>query len=504
METKTIGKLIAALRKANGMTQKELAEKLNVSDKTVSRWERDDGAPDLSVIPVIAEIFDVTCDELLRGERKPAAEREPEQPAETSAKGKKQKQRILTMSLYKCRTQTFISIGISALGLIAAMICNFGFNRAYIGFFAALVFYAASLVCQAVFVNGAFLSVSDDDLTDAEVGMFKTSIIQMARRCVSITASFFAATMPLIIYPEDAYCGLVAGSWLPLAVPFVAACVIVCSIAWFFLYPSLLKNGVCSLNEQEENRFWHNFNVKKKVATLLSLIMLTSFLFQCFVNYRWDAYDLAEETEFYDYDSFVAYMEQPSSSYSFDGVSTEQEYIPEWEDDITYYDEYGNEVSEEEALREELIISDGSPEGKVVRTYIRRNDRVCGWSVSDSKDGLPIKVVTDTALEAANSKLSLINLGFFVLYLLEWLCLYPYLLKRCGYCLSKQETARDRNHHKLIKPFLFLLTAVILTVITLQILANYFQLYFTPIIPLGIYLLVFVGYVLVANKKHGK
>lgn len=67
MERKTIGGLIAALRKASGMTQKDLAEKLNVSDKSVSRWERDDGAPDLSLIPVIAEVFGVTCDELLRG-----------------------------------------------------------------------------------------------------------------------------------------------------------------------------------------------------------------------------------------------------------------------------------------------------------------------------------------------------------------------------------------------------------------------------------------------------
>ena len=64
MEKKTIGSFITALRKANGMTQKDLAEKLNVSDKTISRWERDDGTPDLSVIPVIAEIFGVTCDEL--------------------------------------------------------------------------------------------------------------------------------------------------------------------------------------------------------------------------------------------------------------------------------------------------------------------------------------------------------------------------------------------------------------------------------------------------------
>lgn len=86
METRTIGKFIATLRKASGMTQKELAEKLNVSDKSVSRWERDEGAPDLSLIPVIAEVFGVTCDELLRGERRSPAERasEPEEPAPTA------------------------------------------------------------------------------------------------------------------------------------------------------------------------------------------------------------------------------------------------------------------------------------------------------------------------------------------------------------------------------------------------------------------------------------
>ena len=45
MEKMTIGKFIAALRRAHGMTQKELGEKLYVSDKTVSRWERDECTP---------------------------------------------------------------------------------------------------------------------------------------------------------------------------------------------------------------------------------------------------------------------------------------------------------------------------------------------------------------------------------------------------------------------------------------------------------------------------
>lgn len=69
MEKKTIGSFIAVLRKASGMTQQEMADKLNISNKAVSRWERNECSPDLSLIPAIAEMFGVSCDELLKGER---------------------------------------------------------------------------------------------------------------------------------------------------------------------------------------------------------------------------------------------------------------------------------------------------------------------------------------------------------------------------------------------------------------------------------------------------
>lgn len=154
MEKKTTGGFIAALRKANGMTQKDLAERLNVSDKTVSRWERDDGAPDLAVIPVIAEIFNVTCDELLRGERKSPTERaETTEDSESTPKAEKQRQRLLKSTLSQYKNYTFMAIGVSVIGMIVALICNLAFLKAVLGFWLGAIFFATSIVCQAIFMN---------------------------------------------------------------------------------------------------------------------------------------------------------------------------------------------------------------------------------------------------------------------------------------------------------------------------------------------------------------
>ena len=76
MTNKSIGNFLSELRKEKGLTQKEIADFLNVSDKTVSHWECDKYSPDLSVIPILAEFFGVTCDEILKGERKAVEIRE--------------------------------------------------------------------------------------------------------------------------------------------------------------------------------------------------------------------------------------------------------------------------------------------------------------------------------------------------------------------------------------------------------------------------------------------
>ncbi len=64
-----VAKNLVAYRKLNHMTQLELAEKLNYSDKSVSKWERGDGLPDLYVINRIAELFDITVNDLISPKR---------------------------------------------------------------------------------------------------------------------------------------------------------------------------------------------------------------------------------------------------------------------------------------------------------------------------------------------------------------------------------------------------------------------------------------------------
>ncbi|SCH88929.1 helix-turn-helix domain-containing protein [Romboutsia sp. Marseille-P6047] len=68
MDCKKIGKLIYNLRKEKNMTQKQVADLMNISDKTISKWERGLGCPDISLLSELAEIFCVSVDRILEGE----------------------------------------------------------------------------------------------------------------------------------------------------------------------------------------------------------------------------------------------------------------------------------------------------------------------------------------------------------------------------------------------------------------------------------------------------
>lgn len=83
MDAKKFGSFLAALRKEQGMTQAELARKLQVTDKAVSRWERGIGLPDISMLEPLSEALNITVLELLRSEKTNQQELSPEDVSET-------------------------------------------------------------------------------------------------------------------------------------------------------------------------------------------------------------------------------------------------------------------------------------------------------------------------------------------------------------------------------------------------------------------------------------
>ena len=75
MTNKSMGDIICALRKEKGMTQKDLADMLNITDQAVSKWERNLAFPDTATIPKIAEIFGVSVEELMNAKSIPGNRR---------------------------------------------------------------------------------------------------------------------------------------------------------------------------------------------------------------------------------------------------------------------------------------------------------------------------------------------------------------------------------------------------------------------------------------------
>ena len=431
MEKKTMGGFLAALRKANGMTQKDLAEQLNVSDKTVSRWERDEGVPDLSLIPVIAEIFGITCDELLRGERKSPEERLAPAPNE-SPKGEKQRRHLLAVSLSKYKTRSYIAMGLSVAGLIAAFVGNFGFLRAYIGFFVGAVFFLAAVICQAAFVNSAFLAVEDEGQADDAVNRYKRAVIRFAQVSFCLTAVLLFFCLPLMIFTQDTYAGLHASSWFLLGALFALIALAGCGGACMAVNSSLLKREVFTLTEKETQVWTHNRKWKKRCTLSLAVALVVTLVFQAVALEVWNASALAEPYIFYDVDAFVEFMGQ-DVPFSYSSGSISMTPVPDTQvesvaGERVYYDQYGNVISEEESLRAALTGQDDT----VLCEYIDRNKSVVRIRHGGTKeDLLPISVITQDSLRMGQAKASVIQTAITLLYPIELLVVFViYLRKR--------------------------------------------------------------------------
>ena len=112
MDLQVIGKFIKEKRKSKGLTQVQLAEKLNVSEKTISKWECGNGFPDTTLILPLCNALEISANELLSG--KALAFDEYKQEAENN---------LIKLKSEQERTHKFLLTIENILGYMASIVC---------------------------------------------------------------------------------------------------------------------------------------------------------------------------------------------------------------------------------------------------------------------------------------------------------------------------------------------------------------------------------------------
>lgn len=314
MDKKTIGSFIAALRKSSGLTQKDLADKLGVSDKAVSRWERDDYAPDISLIPVIAEIFGVTSDEILRGERI-LIDRDRDVSGKPNPKTDKQIERLLKASMDRFDALSIISVGISLLGLLVVMTVNFAFLKLLLAFFVGCVFYLVAMVCEFVFFVLSLSKIDDDEFEGEIQNWIKLRMIRRFGQAISVTVMIFAFNLPMLLMSSDMDF-FFEGTKISLSelflygTPLALFSGIFCMAVMFFADLALIRTGVYT-RTPEQVRIRRRLRRLKgiSVAFVAVLILITTGL-TYFSGFAFALEKIASPTVFTDHDQAKAYLSQ--------------------------------------------------------------------------------------------------------------------------------------------------------------------------------------------------
>ena len=109
------GRFVAQLRKEQNLTQKELAERLHVTDKAVSKWETGKGFPDLKLLEPLAQVLNVSLVELLQGERTPSPTLTKEEAGQAAVQAMEQSQKNTARRYLKLFRWLLTGIGIWCL-----------------------------------------------------------------------------------------------------------------------------------------------------------------------------------------------------------------------------------------------------------------------------------------------------------------------------------------------------------------------------------------------------
>ncbi len=302
MEKKTMGSFLAALRKAKGMTQQEVADRLNVSNKTISKWERDEGCPEIMMLPLIAELYSVTVDDILRGER--ITKEENIEIKET--KSEKQIKYLIDRATTKFKNLSIISVVLGVASVLLAYTLGdiINYNFLWVGLLISLLLASASVIVIAIAVNNLLSGFNDEEIIDND-------ILQASKKTCVKYISIIAFLTILVL------CGIILNiiySGVGSAFIGIPAFLVVAGIPTYFIRSKLNKRW----NIEEAEKFSpEQKKYRKKHIKITSIIIAVSIILSfllpfvsvivehlglskesfCFLNGVYEEYENIEEAQ---------------------------------------------------------------------------------------------------------------------------------------------------------------------------------------------------------------
>lgn len=406
MEKQTMGAFIAALRKANGLTQKELAEKLNVSDKAVSRWERDESYPDLTLVPLIADIFGVTSDELLRGVKNTGGD-----ISQCGGASEKRIKILIKRLSARYKNQRIISLGIAFFGLALALLVNFAALKSYLAFGLAVLFCVAAFILNAVFTNTALSAVNTDEIANDEVTAFCHKVKNKSWLTYAVIAVITVFCMPLLISGGEYY-GLDFMSWFYPGAALAAALTVLLLI----IVSVVVIKGTKGLSFSEKQR--KNARLKLCIFPVFIVCVAVSVIGMLAVH-DYGIFYFTNGTVLETREEFVEFMR----TYHYD----DEDFTVPATVSPTGYDEYIGGPSEENIPGYDTpdaynMYSDTAhvpdDNGGILFDY-PRNEDVVSMKFGNGKDRMPITVYTREDSIRANGITDRLTVLFILLYIVE-------------------------------------------------------------------------------------
>ena len=214
MNAQTTGKFISVLRKEKGMTQTSLADKLNISNRTVSKWENGDGFPDITILPELGKVLGVSVVELLKGEKSDNTVRITEI---------KNRDNLYNFFLITYVISLFVAVFSALLGGVTEIYCIWAFKILFYTHL-EIVFAATSLF--AVILSGLIFSIG---LIRLNVSYSREEIITKTKKKILVLSVI------LSVFPV-AFLLRILNVFIPTGIVWIIAIVFSIILAAVFLY----------------------------------------------------------------------------------------------------------------------------------------------------------------------------------------------------------------------------------------------------------------------------